>query len=240
MAKRRFGVENTENPANEADEVLVDTVVVKKKDTSDWFEENQKTIVGALLGLAVLVVAYFAYQNLVRKPKISEAASVMYQAQYQFERDSFTAALTNPGGGHPGFLSIISDYSGTPAGNIANYYAGVSYLHLGDFNKAVEHLKDFSARGTTMPIMKNGTLGDAYSELGDFDQAISYYEKAANSDNELLTSQYLKKLGMAYEKQQKYGKALAAFEKIKTLYPSSAVGAEVDKFIGRVSAVAGK
>ncbi len=239
MAKRRFGVENTDNPANEADEVLVETIAAKKEG-ADWFEENQKTIVAALLGLALLVVAYFAYQNLVRKPKVMEAASVMYQAQYQFERDSFTAALTNPGGGHPGFLSIISDYSGTPAGNVANYYAGISYLHLGDFNKSVEHLKDFSARGLTMPIMKNGALGDAYSELGDFDQAISYYESASNSDNELLTSQYLKKLGMAYEKQQKFGKALTAFEKIKTMYPKSAAGIEADKFIGRVSAVAGK
>ncbi len=239
MAKRRFGVDNTENPANEADEVLVDAIEAKKEG-SDWFEENQKTIVGVLLGLAVLVVAYFAFQNLVKKPKMNEAASVMYQAQYQFERDSFSAALTNPGGGHPGFLSIISDYGSTPAGNVANYYAGVSYLHLGDYNKAIEHLKDFSARGETMPIMKDGTLGDAYSELGDFDKAISYYESATNSDNEFLTSQYLKKLGMAYEKQQNFTKALAAYEKIKTLYPKSAAGGEADKYIARVSAVAGK
>ena len=88
--------------------------------------------------------------------------------------------------------------------------------------------------------MKNGTLGDAYSELGDFDQAISYYESAANSDNEFLTSQYLKKLGMAYEKQQNYTKALSAYEKIKTMYPKSAAGAVADKYIGRVSAVTGK
>ena len=239
MAKRRFGVENTENPANEAEELLVDKIEATKGST-DWFEENQKTIVGVLLGLAVLVVLFFAYQNLIRKPKMAQAAAIMNQAQYQFERDSFSAALTSPGGGHPGFLSIISDYSGTPAGNLANYYAGVSYLHLGDFNKAVEYLKDFSARGEAMPIMKNGTLGDAYSELGDFDQAISYYKSASNSGNEFLTSQYLKKLGMAYEKQQKFGEALKTFEKIKTQYPTSAAGAEADKLIGRVSAVAGK
>lgn len=235
MAKRRFGVENTENPANEAEEVLVDKIEATKGST-DWFEENQKTIVGALLGLAVLIVAFFAYQNLIKKPKNAEAAAIMNQAQMQFERDSFSSALTSPGGGHPGFLSIINDYGGTPAGNVANYYAGVSYLHLGDFNKAVDHLKSFSAKGKSLPIMKNGALGDAYSELGDFDKAISYYKNAANSDVEFLTSQYLKKLGMAYEKQQKYSEALASYEKIKSMYPQSAAGLESDKLIGRASA----
>jgi len=238
MAKRRFANKNAENPNTEGEEVLVEAVEGQAQQASDWFEENQKTIVGALLGLAILIGLYFAYQNLIRKPAMTEAASAMYQAEYQFERDSFSAALTNPGGGHPGFLQIISDYSSTPAGNTANYYAGVSYLHLGDFNKAVEYLSDFSPKGDVMPIMKSGALGDAYSELGDFGQAISYYEKAANSDNEFLTSQYLKKLGMLYEKQQDYNKALASYEKIKSQYPTTAAGAEVDKYIGRVSAVA--
>ena len=178
MAKRKFANKNTENPANEADELLVEAIEETRQatqSTGDWFEENQKLIVIGLLGLAALVILFFAYRNLVSKPKIKEAAAQMYQAQYQFERDSFTNALSNPGGGYPGFLQIIDDYGSTPAGNVANYYAGVSYLHLGDFNKAIEHLKDFSAKGETLPIMKNGVLGDAYSELGDFDQAISYY-----------------------------------------------------------------
>jgi tetratricopeptide (TPR) repeat protein len=238
MAKRRFANKNAENPNTEGEEVLVEAVEGQAQQASDWFEENQKTIVGGLLGLAILIGLYFAYQNLIRKPAMTEAASAMYQAQYQFERDSFSAALTNPGGGHPGLLQIISDYGSTPAGNTANYYAGVSYLHLGDFNKAIEYLDDFSAKGEVMPIMKSGSLGDAYSELGDFGKAISYYEKATNSDNEFLTSQYLKKLGMLYEKQQDFNKALASYEKIKTKYPTSAAGVEVDKYIGRVSAVA--
>ncbi len=236
MAKRRFAHKNADIPT-EDEEILVDAVETRQS-SGDWFEDNQKTIVGGLIGLALLIGAYFAYQNLIRKPAMMEASSSLYQAQFQFERDSFSAALTNPGGGHPGFLDIISNHGGTPAGNSAQYYAGVSYLHLGNFNEAIEHLEDFSARGDVLPIMKNGALGDAYSELGDFDKAISYYEKASNSNNEFLTSQYLKKLGMLYEKQQNFNKALASYQKIKSEFPMSDAGNEVEKLIGRVSAIA--
>ena len=135
-------------------------------------------------------------------------------------------------------MDIIDQYGGTPAGNSANYYAGVSYLHLGDYDKAINHLSDFSASGLVMPAMKNGALGDAYSEKQDFNQAISYYKKAAGAtDNEFVGGEYLKKLGMLQEKQQKYGEALSTFKELKEKYPKSVAGRDAEKLIARVSAL---
>ena len=232
MARRK----NQQN-IEETEDLLVEQVETTE-DSGSFLENNQKTIFGALLGAAVIIGLFFAYNNLVKKPKMSKAAHQLSQAQFQFERDSFTAALTNPGGGFLGFLDIINQYGGTPAGNTANYYAGVSYLHLGDYNKAIEYLKSYSATGDIMPAMKNGAMGDAYSELQDYDQAISFYQKAGNAtNNEFIAGEYLKKLGMLQEKQKNYAGALSTFKALKEKYPKSVAGRDAEKLIARVSAL---
>lgn len=216
------------------DDLLVDIGQVSQ-DTSDFIDRNQTKIFGGLTVLVLLIGGYLAYQNFYVKPNQLAVVEQMSQAQYQFERDSFAVALTNPGAGYPGFLDIIDQYGGTEAGNLANYYAGVSYLNLGQFDAAISYLNDFSANGRVMPIMKNGALGDAYAEKQDLGQALSYYQKAANGgENEALTPYYLKKAGMLSEKQGNTAEALKMYEKIKSDYPLSADATDIDKYIVRV------
>ena len=91
----------------------------------------QKQIIYALGGVLALLIGWWGYQTLVVEPKQKEAVDSMWQAQMMFDRDSFKLALDNPGGGADGFLAIIDKYSGTKAGNAANYYAAVCYLQTG-------------------------------------------------------------------------------------------------------------
>ena len=209
MARRR------RRKPQEADETLVDLVEVKDS-ASDFFEDNQVRILGILAGIVLFIGGYIFYTQFVKAPKEAEAMEALTQAQNQFERDSFALALSNPGGGFSGFLDIIDNYGGTKAANTASYYAGISYLHLGQFDAAIDYLGDFSPNGTILDYTKFGAIGDAYSEKNDFSSAISNYQKAANAgSNEVLASYYLKKLGLLYEKQGQLGEARAAFEKIR-------------------------
>jgi tetratricopeptide (TPR) repeat protein len=144
--------------------------------------------------------------------------------------------LTNPGGGYSGFLDIIDNYKGTPAANMALYYAGISYLNLGKFDAAIDYLKDYNPAGDITPVMKHGAMGDAYSELLDMDNAEKSYKKAISvSNNDFLTAYYLKKLGMFQESQGKIDEALSAYERIKKEFPKSPYGADIDKFIIRAN-----
>ena len=230
MARRR------RKKQQEADETLVDLVEVKDS-ASDFFEDNQVRILGILAGLALLIGGYIFYTQFVKAPKEAEAMEALTQAQNQFERDSFALALSNPGGGFSGFLDIIDSYGGTKAANTASYYAGISYLHLGQYDAAIDYLGDFSPNGTILDYTKFGAIGDAYSEKNDFSSAISNYQKAANAgSNEVLASYYLKKLGLLYEKQGQLSEAKAAFEKIRDNYPSSQEGSDIEKYISRVGA----
>lgn len=218
-----------------ADETLVDIVEVKDNAQS-FVDQNQRLIFGLGIGLIVLVGGYFFYENLYKAPKEKEAMEQMFKAQEQFERDSFALALTNPGGGYVGFLDIIDSYGGTKASNLANYYAGVSYLNLGQFDAALDYMKSFSPAGHVGPVMKFGVLGDIYSELDQMDNAMSNYKKAINSgENEVLTAYYLKKLGMLHEKNGNLADARSSYEQVKTDFPNSPYATDIDKYITRVA-----
>ncbi len=216
-----------------SEEALLDLTQAKVQATT-FFERNQKMVVGVLIGLIVIVGGWFGYNNLIREPKEQKAMSQMWKAQMQFEQDSFVVALENPGAGYLGFLQIAKDFKSTKAGNLANFYAGISYLNLGQFDDALKYINNFKPTGSIGPNMKYGALGDVYSELNQMDKAIEYYHKASSaSDNELLTPYYLKKEALLLESQNQVAKALEIYHKIKSKYPNSNEALSIEKYIAR-------
>jgi len=213
------------------DETLVDLVEAKES-AQGFIEKNQFLVLGAILGVLLLVGGILAYSLLYKAPREKKAASAMYKAEEQFSRDSFALALENPGGGFDGFLDIIDNYNGTKTANLAKYYAGISYLNLGVYETSIEYLESFSPGGEVLPITKYGALADAYSEMNDFDKAIGLYEKAVNTTkNDLLTPYYLKKLGLLQQKQGNNEAAQKAFMRLKNEYPDSSEGQMADKYL---------
>lgn len=187
--------------------------------------------------IVVLVVAWWGYKTMIVAPQQEEAVTAMWQAQQQFDRDSFDMALNNPGGGADGLLTIIDKYGSTKAGNLAKYYAGVCYIHLGDFDNAIKYIEDFDADGDIMPIVKKGLLGDAWAEKKDYAKALDYYEAASNAGNyPILNAHYLKKVGMLNEYQGNKEAALKAYLRLKKDFAnmSSNDFQSIDKYIYRV------
>lgn len=217
------------------DETLLDLVEVRSQ-AQQFLDKNRTLVYGVVGGLVVIALGIFLYKNLYADPRQRDAVEQMFQAQVQFEKDSFKLALTNPGGGYSGFLDVIDNYSGSKAANLSKYYAGICYLHLGQFDAAISYLEDFSAAGEVTPAMKAGALGDAYAEKGDLAKAMTQYQKAAKeTKNEVIAPYYLKKIGMLHEKNGNLAEAKAAYESIKNDYASSAAAADIEKYIIRVS-----
>lgn len=214
----------------ESEDTLVDLLELRNSLKSK-VEKYQNVILGVVLGLVVLVGGYILYQNVILAPKEKSAAEGMFQAQFQFERDSFARALANPGGGYEGFLDIIDNYSGTNAANGAQYYSAVSYLHLNEFDEALYHINKFDADGTITKIMKHGITGDIYSERSEWDEAVKAYKKATSYDNELLTPYYLNKMALLQDKEGMKEEARKTFEKIETDYPESEEANAATKYL---------
>ncbi|MBN1598777.1 MAG: tetratricopeptide repeat protein [Bacteroidales bacterium] len=199
--------------------------------TEQYIEENRKSL-SIIITLIILVVGgYIAYKKLILGPKEIEAQSQIYRAEQYFEKDSFLLALEGDGDAY-GFIDIIDDYSMTETGNLAQYYAGICYLRLGEYENAIEHLKNFDTNDRLVSTIAIGSIGDAYIELDELEKAVSFYEKAVSKNkNDFTTAIYLKKEGLAYEALGNYKKALAAYEQIKREFPNSDEARDIDKYI---------
>ncbi len=205
--------------------------------TAPFWVTYQKQILYGIGAIAAIAVLYLGYKSMIVEPKQKEAVAAMWKAQQMFDRDSFNQALNSPGLDADGFLAISDKYSGTAAGNTANYYAGVCYLNLGDFDNAIKYMEDYSPSGDFLPTMKYGILGDCYSEKQDLGKALDMYEKATKAtDNESVVPMYLKKLGMLNEKQGNKDAAIAAYERIRSEFPNQASGdwRDIEKYIYRL------
>lgn len=203
---------------------------------SEQFVNNNKgKVLGIVGALCLLAGLWFFWTNVYKPGQQSGAVEEMFQAQQYFEIDSFRLAL-NGDGNYAGFLDVADNFGGSKAGNLANYYAGVSYLNLGEFENAIDYLKRFSSSDLILSGMANGAIGDAYMELGNDDQGISYYKKAANTNpNDLVSPMYLVKAGLAMEKTGDMAGAKTMFEKLKD-YPNSDAGKDAEKYLSRVLA----
>lgn len=202
--------------------------------TEQFLENNQKLILTVIGAIVVVTVGYLALNKFYIEPRVQNAQDQMFQAQIYFEKDSFNLAL-NGDGTNPGFLDIIDDFGSSDAGNVANYYAGISYLQMGQFDKAIDHLKKFDTDDALLGPIAVGAQGDAQLELGKTDKAIELYTEAYKmNENELTSPIYMLKAAELLESNNKAADALKIYETIKQKYPESNEGRNIDKYIARV------
>lgn len=202
--------------------------------TEKFLEDNYKPI---LYGFAIVVViiGLIWLVKFMGNRRNTEAQSQMWAAEQYFAQDSLKLAL-NGSGNDLGFLDIIDTYGGTKAGKLANFYAGACYLHLGEYQNAIDHLKKYSLDDEIVAPEATALTGDAYVELGQTDKGIDLYLKAAEmADNAFHSPIYLMKAGELYEEKGDYKKALEIYNKIKDQYSESTEGRSIEKYIARVN-----
>lgn len=213
--------------------------------TEAWVEKNQKFILGFIGIVAVCVLGYLAYEQFIQKPKETEAMNEMFQAQSYFEQavngtasDSLYKLALNGGEGKYGFIDIADEYSSTKAGNLANYYAGMSYLNTRDYQKAIDYLDDFKSDDAILAPLAKGGIGDAFAQLDQNEEALKYYEEAATMrENDFTAPRFLLKAGVMALKVGKKDKALKHFTEISEVYPNSSEASKAVVYTGEAEAM---
>jgi tetratricopeptide (TPR) repeat protein len=204
-----------------------------------FWEKNQKPITYVGGALIILLGGWFAYRYFVAAPNEQKADDAIAKAQQYFAVDSVNKAL-NGDGSNKGFVKIAKDYNGTPAGNLARYYAGLCYLNLGDYKNAEKYLADFSTGDTYIQARAYSLLGDALAEQKKYIDAVAYYKKAAavNATDESFNAENLYRAGALYESQLNNPKeAVDAFKKIRDNCPHSQRAGQIDKDLARLGEI---
>lgn len=201
-----------------------------------FWDKFQKPVLIIVAAVVLVAGGWYGYNEYILKPKEEKAADALFKAQQHFAMDSSNLVL-NGDGQSKGVLYVLKNFSSTKAANLCNYYAGVSYLKLGDFNNAVKYLKDFSTEAKQIQLMAYGCLGDAYAELNKKDEAVESYKKAGHTfeKDEGNSAEYLFRAALLQETMGKNNEAVELYKEIKEKFPRTEKGFQADKYIFRLS-----
>ena len=105
----------------------------------DFWGRFGKTISIALGAVILLVGGFLIYKNFIQGPKEKKAADAIFKVQ-----NSYDSLYSVTGDIQPKFLdltiadaeSVIKQYGGTKAGNLARFYAGSAYLKKRRFRQS--------------------------------------------------------------------------------------------------------
>lgn len=221
------------------DEVIVDIGGSYNK-AEQFIENNKQMITSVIVGVIVIVGGYFGYTKMYLEPLQLDAEEQIWKAQSYFDKDSLELAMFGDGN-YMGFEEIADEFSGTRAGDLANFYMGVISLRKGEFDLAIDYLESYSGNDIILSAIALGAIGDANMELDDAGKALEYYKKAANTNpNDFTSAIYLMKAGKVAEGLEDYSDAVSLYTEIKENYSDTKEGREVEKYLARAQTLANK
>lgn len=197
----------------------------------DFLKGPGKFVLIAVVGIAVLIGGYFAYNKFIVAPKDVKSVEAMFMAEhYLLDKEDYATAINGDANGAKGLESLAkSSYAG---GEIAKYDLGIAYLNNGQYQEAIKTLKDVSFDDDVLSTQALGMIGDAYLELDDISSALNFYTKAyKNRDNILTSPAYMMKAAQCMELLDKYTDASGLYEELIAEYPFSKEKDNAEKYL---------
>ncbi|MDR0657619.1 MAG: hypothetical protein LBG18_01555 [Mediterranea sp.] len=221
------------NQKNHKEELNVEEALTQSE---AFIVKYKSSIIGAVAAIILIVAGILMYKNLYADPREEKAQIALFKGQQLFEQDAFEMALNGDSIDYKGFLHVAGEFSGTKAANLARAYAGICYMNLGEYEKAIRELDKFSGDDIMVAPSVLGAIGNSYAKLEQLDKATSYLIKAADqADNNTLSPIFLMQAGNIYEKQGKFADAVTAYTRIKDKYFQSYQAMDIDKYIERAN-----
>lgn len=218
-------------------EIKEDRLVTTYFEARQWFDVNRKriNIIGGIV-IAVVLLGWFYLNNVSAN---NEKATVELAGIFSYyDNGNYQVAVNGiPGQNVIGLQSIVDNYGGTKAGNMAKFYLADSYYNMQQYDKALEYFKDCNGPDDLLEASRLAGIAACYEAKGDAKDAAEYYEKAAkkNPKGPNTADQYFN-AARNFVKAGNKEEALSLYKKIKEEYPASNAARDIDRYIAEASA----
>ncbi|MEP1150295.1 MAG: tetratricopeptide repeat protein [Balneola sp.] len=219
------------------EELEHDPLLDKYTQAVSFFNANRTMILSLVVALVVAIGAIIGYkyyavgqedqaQNLLAVAEQSYSAS---DYQVALNGDEYTLSY--------GFVQIADEFSGTNAGNLATYYAAVSYFKLDNYEDALAYIQNYKHPKGIMGVGSVSFHATLLELNGSLEQAATKFEDAANWDeNDSTTPFNLIKAANIYKELGNTDKVKAITSTIIEEYPDSPEATTSQKLLGTLAA----
>jgi tetratricopeptide (TPR) repeat protein len=218
-------------------ELKEDALMTSIANATDFFEKNKQTIGYALIGVVALIAGTWWYtsrqatNNETASAKLGSVFSYVDNNQYQIAIDGVPERKIT------GLKSIVEEYGGTDAGNMARFYLANAYFQLGKYDDALKHFEDFSAKESYLAVSRLAGIAGCYEAKGDYENAAENYEKASvGYSKDVDAAANMNSAASNFLLAGKKERALELFKKLKKEYPTTQFARDADRYIAQLSA----
>ena len=218
-------------------ELKQDALITSLANATDFYEKNKQTIGYTLLAIVVMVAGtwwYFSRQatnNETASAKLGSVFSYVDNNQYQLAIDGVPERKIT------GLKSIVEEYGGTNAGNIARFYLANAYFQLNKYDEALTHFEEFSPSESYLAVSRLTGIAGCYEAKGEYEEAAEHYEKASvGYPKDVDAAANMNSAANNFLLAGKKERALDLFKKLKKEYPTTQFAREADRYIVQLSA----
>ncbi|MCH8556523.1 MAG: tetratricopeptide repeat protein [Balneolia bacterium] len=219
------------------DELESDALVTGYVRATTFYRENKGAIYGGLIAFIVVVGGIFWYITNSAAQETNARESIAF-AEQQFLMGNFETALFGSDEElEPGLVEIANRFPRTTAGNLAFYYAAVSHTELGDYESALDMIKEFSTPSGVLGVAPISLHGMILMQLERYSDAARMFERAAEWDENNSTTPFnlLQAAEAAYAAGD-YNRAQQFATRIKREFPNSQQATQAIRLEGLLSA----
>ena len=217
-------------------ELKEDALITTYAKVTGWYEQNKRTInitLGSLLALVIIVVVYL--NN--RSANNEKATAQLGQVFAYYDNGQYLVAIDGvPERNIAGLRSIVDNYGGTDAGDLARFYLAGSLFQLGRFDEALEQYEDFGPDDPLLTVSRLAGIAACLEAKGDAGGAASSFEKAATRyAGDPSAAENLSNAARNYLQAGNKERALELYRKLKKDHPASTYARDVDRYIAQLS-----
>lgn len=217
-------------------EIKEDKLVEVYYKSRSYFEENQSRIFMYIGVLAVVVIAVIMYMN-YRSGQNEEAGMHLSKVMDMYDQGDYLGAIEGKKDVKLlGLKEIVAEYGSTNNGETAKIYLANSYANLGKPQDALKYYEDYSGGIDIFVAASLAGQAGYFSTKNEFEKAADLYLKASKvSKTDAMNSDYIFQAAVNYFEAGEKEQAKNLLQTIKDDYKTSAVYAQVDKYLTQLN-----